>query len=143
MWTTQHKGHLLPSDRLKVVVRFSHGEKRTGGVWQQRDTYMWTVLATNTQRFHSTAEDSKERSSQDELLLDAPQGVGAAHQLLLLVGLQRHVDHIRQAAVAQDTGDAEEDLVLHAVHALMEGRKHGQRSGGREDTQRVFDERYR
>lgn len=65
-------------------------------------------------------EDSEERSSQGELLLYAPQGLSALHQLLLLVGLQRHVNHICQAAVAQDARDAEEDLILYSVHALSE-----------------------
>lgn len=61
---------------------------------------------------------SEERSSHSELFLDAPQGLGALHQLLLLFGLQRHVDHVGQAAVAQDAGDAQEDLILHSVQAL-------------------------
>lgn len=63
--------------------------------------------------------DNSERSpSQGELLLYAPQGLGALHQLLLLVGLQGHVNDICQAAVAQDTRDAQEDLILHSMHAL-------------------------
>lgn len=61
---------------------------------------------------------SEGRSSQGQLLLHPPQGLGALHQLLHLVGLQRHVHDVGEAAVAQDAGDAEEDLVLHAVHAL-------------------------
>lgn len=75
------------------------------GAWQWRD-----VLGGR--------EVSEECSSHGELLLDAPQGLGALHQLLLLFGLQRHVDHVGQAAVAQDAGDAQEDLILHAVQAL-------------------------
>lgn len=70
----------------------------------------------------SGLEDSEERCSQGELLLYAPQGLGALHQLLLLFGLQCHVDHIRQAAVAQDTRDAQEDLILHSVQALEDER---------------------
>lgn len=65
-----------------------------------------------------SGEDSEEGGSQSELLLDSPQGLGALHQLLLLIGLQGHVDHICQTAVAQDARDAQEDLVLHSVHAL-------------------------
>lgn len=63
-------------------------------------------------------EVSEERSLHSELFLDAPQGLGALHQLLLLFGLQRHVDHVGQAAVAQDAGDAQEDLILYSVQAL-------------------------
>lgn len=63
-------------------------------------------------------EMSEERSSHSQLFLDAPQGLGALHQLLLLFRLQRHVNHVGQAAVAQDAGDAEEDLILHSVQAL-------------------------
>lgn len=63
-------------------------------------------------------EVSEERSSHSELFLDAPQGLGTLHQVLLLFGLQCHVDHVGQAAVAQDAGDAQEDLILHSVQAL-------------------------
>lgn len=66
---------------------------------------------------------SEESSSQGELLLHAPQGLSALHQLLLLIRLQCHVNDICQAAVAQDTGDTQEDLILHPVHALTDDRK--------------------
>ena len=64
---------------------------------------------------------SEQGSSQGQLLLDLPQCLGALHQLLLLVGLQGHVDDVCQAAVPQDTRNAEEHLVLHPVHALLGG----------------------
>lgn len=63
-------------------------------------------------------KNSEERSSQCELLLYAPQSLGALNQLLLLVGLQCHVNDIRQATAAQDTRDAQEDVILHSMHAL-------------------------
>lgn len=68
-------------------------------------------------------ENSKLSSSQGELLLHAPQGLGTLHQLLLLFRLQGHVDDICQAAVSQNTGDAQEDLVVHTVHALSHRRR--------------------
>lgn len=68
---------------------------------------------------HSPWRCSREDlSSHGKILLYGPQGLGALHQLLLLVGLQCHVDYICQATVAQDTGDAQEDLVFNAIHAL-------------------------
>lgn len=70
--------------------------------------------------YHGSRENSEERSSQGELLLDAPQGLGALIQLLLLVSLQCHVNDICQATVAQDTRDAQEDFILHSMHALQE-----------------------
>ena len=63
---------------------------------------------------------SEEGSSQGELLLYTPQGLGALLHLLLLFGLQGHVNHICQATVAQDTRDAQEHLILHSMHALSE-----------------------
>lgn len=68
--------------------------------------------------FQGRLENSEERSSQGELLLYAPQSLCALHQLLLLVRLQCHVNDICQAAVAQDTRDAQKDLILHTMHAL-------------------------
>lgn len=63
-------------------------------------------------------KDSEECSSQSELLLYSPQGLSALLHLLLLVWLQRHVNHICQAAVAQDTWDTQENFILHSMHAL-------------------------
>lgn len=62
--------------------------------------------------------DSEECSSQGELFLYAPQGLSTLHQLLLLFRLQCHVNYIRQAAVAQDTRDTQENLILHSVQTL-------------------------
>lgn len=64
------------------------------------------------------ASFSEECSSHGELLLHPPQGLRALHQLLLLLGLQRHVDHICEAAVAQHARDAQEDLILDSMHPL-------------------------
>lgn len=80
--------------------------------------------------FQSGLGNSEVRPSQGELLLHAPQGLSALHQLLLLIWLQSHVNHICQAAVAQDAGDAQEDLIFHSMHALsgehMKGAQQGQ-----------------
>lgn len=73
--------------------------------------------------FHTGLGNSEERSLQGELLLYAPQGLSALLQLLLLLGLQCHVNDICQAAVAQDTRDAQEDLILHSMHALSDEKK--------------------
>ena len=82
--------------------------------------------------FQSGLENSEECSLQGELLLYTPQGLSAMLQLLLLIGLQCHVNDICQTAVAQDTGDAQEDIILHSMHALSDkdrtqGRQQGKR----------------
>lgn len=64
----------------------------------------------------------KESSSQSELFLHAPKGLGALHQLCLLLRFQRHVNDIGQATVAQNTRDAQENLILHTMHSLSKGK---------------------
>lgn len=64
-----------------------------------------------------------DHGSQGQLLLNAPQGLSALHQLFLLVWLEGHVDNIRQAAVTQDARHAEEDLFIHTMHSLWRRNK--------------------
>lgn len=58
------------------------------------------------------------RSEVLEVLLDAPQRVGALLQLGHLVVRQGHVDDVAHAAAIQHAGQRQEDLVTDAVHVL-------------------------
>lgn len=80
--------------------------------------------------YQGGGDDSQERSSQSELLLYAPQSLCTLDQLLLLVGLQCHVNDIGQTTVSQDTGDAQEDLILHSVHALPQRKRDDTKNTG-------------
>ena len=72
--------------------------------------------------FSSEACSSEGSFSEGELLLHAPQGLGALLQLRLFFGLQGHFDNVRKAAVTQHARDTQEDFFGHTVHALTWGR---------------------
>lgn len=55
-----------------------------------------------------------------EVLLDAPQCVGALLQLGHLVVRQGHVDHAAHAVAVQHAGQRQEDLLANAIHVLRE-----------------------
>ena len=58
------------------------------------------------------------RSDVLQVLLDAPQSVGAVPQLGHLGVRQGHVDHAAHAAAVQHAGQRQEDLLADAVHVL-------------------------
>lgn len=60
----------------------------------------------------------RECSQVLEVLLDAPQCVGALLQLGYLGVCQGHVDHAADATAVQDARQRQEDLLTDAVHVL-------------------------
>lgn len=58
------------------------------------------------------------RSNVLQVLLDAPQRVGAVPQLSHLVVRQGHVDDAAHAAAVQNAGQRQEDLLADAIHVL-------------------------
>lgn len=57
-------------------------------------------------------------SDVPEVLLDAPQRVGALLQLVHLILREGHVHHTVHAAAVQHTGERQEDLLADPVHPL-------------------------